>query len=352
MLKRGIYYFVLSLLIVSCTKGSEDEIITLISSNKKELLTAEVLYSDKELNIDPSRIFFMTNHLVISEGRTKQCLSTFNLRSKKIEHYFNRGRGPNEMIQPTSLVKNSRTSFEVIDNGMSINYFSFNEHNIKLVKSINIKNDSIYGIINSITLDSSTILTSGLFNGGMYAVLDGDGNLKQFVSDFPDDGVDLTHKMIKGSVYQGTFAAHPNKEIVAYATKNGAMCDIIEGDSGIFSIRKRLLFHLPKYEVIQQGSGMTCKMDKNNNIVGFIDLVVDEKNIYLLYSGRKYGDFANEDMHKAYKANSLLVLDWEGQFIMSYKLDNDVYNIAISDNQDYLYAISDYPRPEIYRFKF
>jgi len=90
------------------------------------------------------------------------------------------------------------------------------------------------------------------------------------------------------------------------------------------------------------------QLSKEHTRSGYIAVTARNGYIYGLYSGRKL-NHPQRNM-----ANNLLVLDWEGNFLTSYKLDRDVFEIAISPSGKMLYAIvndEDAAEPGLYKYE-
>ena len=72
-----------------------------------------------------------------------------------------------------------------------------------------------------------------------------------------------------------------------------------------------------------------------DNRLGFADVAVSQERVYALYSGRTINDFGND----ASLGDILLVFDWEGNLLRSYRLDASVANIAYDPEENALYGL-------------
>ena len=84
--------------------------------------------------------------------------------------------------------------------------------------------------------------------------------------------------------------------------------------------------------IVSSQDGVT-QLSKEHTRTGYIAVTAQDGYIYGLYSGRKL-DHPQRNM-----ANMLLILDWDGNFITSYKLDRNVFEFAVSPAGKYLFAI-------------
>lgn len=79
---------------------------------------------------------------------------------------------------------------------------------------------------------------------------------------------------------------------------------------------------------------------------GFINVASSQRYIYLLYSGRKKGVFKE----KALLANTILVYDWNGELVHQFNLNVDLHDLAVSENDDFIYGLVRDRDPALVRF--
>jgi len=82
-------------------------------------------------------------------------------------------------------------------------------------------------------------------------------------------------------------------------------------------------------------NSISAAIDRNSK-TKFIDSYCTQDYIYLLYSNKVIGN----NTYNAYLAKTVLVFDWDGNPVKLLNLDMDVSNIAIHENDRYMYAYS------------
>ena len=91
------------------------------------------------------------------------------------------------------------------------------------------------------------------------------------------------------------------------------------------------LFFPPVYKVVD-GAIPAWITWKQESQIGFDNLYVTDRHIYLLFNGKVAKDkpFSNE----------VLVMDWNGSILNKYQLDCFVKSIAVDEENEMMYAIT------------
>ena len=79
----------------------------------------------------------------------------------------------------------------------------------------------------------------------------------------------------------------------------------------------------------------------------YLDVAATDRLVYALFSGRSRGEYDD----RAYTADQLHVFTWEGTLVGIWKLDQDVYRIAVDPRTGVLYGARDLPYPAVVRFE-
>lgn len=292
-------------------------------------------------------------YYLIEKGQGNNIVDILSLSTDEIINCFRKGRGPGEVT--------TGSSFQIIDNTMYL-------YDISTQRYLSLDIDET--IANRITIpnvvyrfntsredgkplrpfvlhqiDNNRFISTGIFpedswfclTDSCYNYLSGGDYLDyDVVSQMERD--DVKHSFHVSSV----FGVHPdgNKAICAF-------CPVAA--FSIFQIDKTTLEEKYRYIVNRDpgawspGSSMgnAAISWKPESIRGYLDVCVDNNNIYLLYSGKKVGDKESP----SYVCKHLLVYDWSGRPIERYLLDTEVSSIWLEENK--LFCVTSYPNAKI-----
>jgi len=81
--------------------------------------------------------------------------------------------------------------------------------------------------------------------------------------------------------------------------------------------------------------------------VAYVDVAVNSRSIFALFSGRSYATFGRRTSFGA----CVHVFGWDGMLKEAFRLDGDVIAIALSDDGSALYALRHEPHPALVRFE-
>ena len=94
----------------------------------------------------------------------------------------------------------------------------------------------------------------------------------------------------------------------------------------------------PEYEIVPAGNGYSMTYNEKTRF-GYLDICYNEKldRLFLLYSGKYQYNKKNQ---KANYSNIIYVLDPKGTIIEQIELDEEIYEMAISDDGSTLYGLT------------
>ena len=162
------------------------------------------------------------------------------------------------------------------------------------------------------------------------------GNMK-FKPEFPD--------AVLSDIFSTRMSVKPDRSKIALA---GRYVDVIE-----------------IYDTLGNGLGLlkgpekslSVKFDKKRSAAenlflkspetkrAYLQIKSTDRYIYLLYSGKEKQDESNYS-----SGNLFYVLDWQGQPVARYDLENPVLDFAVDEKNGILYGIQDIPIPRIVSF--
>lgn len=103
----------------------------------------------------------------------------------------------------------------------------------------------------------------------------------------------------------------------------------------IFNFDGELLetYRGPDYEQLDfEINGDRYSLKSESNIISYVDIISNKDYIYALYSGKKL----NQNQRNF--GDSVIMIDWDGNFIQSFQLDQQAFSIAVNDENSLLLA--------------
>jgi hypothetical protein len=340
------FFFLFTLVFSSCisNRNNDQEPTLLFEEKKIEMLISDSVLDEIQLNI-PIQIMVFDTLLLIHDQFEKND-QTFNfmlvdIKSKqKVEVFGREGRGPNEYFFP-SFVSRIPNQKEVI----GINnrrQFSFNEININ--NAIQGDSDTISNQINELNVNYSLVakinedklIGTGFFDEGRYAVSDHNGNIVFNGIDYPfrKEFQNISNRDL-GMAFQSIFRVHPNENKLVSATQSSANIEIFALEADSIRVLNRIHTNYPFFENQSTGQRLSVSILPENRR-GYQDIDVSGSYIYALYSGVR----RSEGLSKYRQGDKVLVFNWTGEPVKQLTLDRPVSNIAVSEQDDFLFAIT------------
>lgn len=334
---RRFLMILISLFYFSCEKSNQiiisDNIKTFSQFPKEEILELNNLIEYKLGN--PRQMIMIDSTLILGNYASGQEYFLHNYSLNKHEFskpYISKGRGFKQVMG-------------LINIGVNDKYLWLNDFTAKKMMLIDkdkvFKDSSYFGIkeysfnesryFRSILLDDLRCITTGsetskykiqiidLPTGEVYEEF---GSLEKWSKEIP------LHIVAKASLTQTFLKPTKDKIVLAYIHT-----DIIE----IFDLntKKSISLQGPEKFDLDFKIYNNVWFENEKTRTAFIGGTVTNKYIYLLYSGKK---FTNEN---AYKGNYIFIYDWNMNPIKKIKLNNEVYEICISDDDKTLYSYNE-----------
>ena len=184
------------------------------------------------------------------------------------------------------------------------------------------------------------LLSTGVYTQGRYCISQVSGDDTYSVS-YPACADPTLTDTLKSAFYaSNTLAVKPTLERLACANMQTGCLDICEingneltrvNEVHLTPAKVKFNRHRPK------GRGLVHPVNYSKyHIFGFCDLAVSDDYIYALYSGRTLKQH-NLDVDKG---KTILVFDWNGSHVRTYRLENACSSISYSAEENTIYALS------------
>lgn len=321
--------------IVSACNNPRTSIISLFTSEKVIDHHTVIELADDEFLGFVFSMSLANNSLIVRERDRSEFYSIIDIRDNTVRRFGTRGQGPNELIFPTcfSILNDSIATFS--DVSLSA-LFEVNYTGDLLPRRI-LEFNRDYQIRSIIPVSATRYIALGNFEEGRYLLMDETGRKLSFHFNFPTPraGTNLATPMLQFLAFQGSLIRRPSGYAFFFAGRTSEILEIIEVDKDD-NLKKIFSFHGEMAHLVTSGDGRTSGSVgiRQNSKKRFVSASATDNYIYLLYSGKEIRDY----LCNAVRSNRLLVLDWQGNPVTKLLLDIEVNQIAVSENDEYLFA--------------
>ena len=334
-----IAILVTTLFVASCTSDKKDHILSDLFPVKKDI-QGEVFQLPEGVQLNmPSQLVVLDSILIISDQflieDDRYIFLLYDFHTDSYSIFGRLGRGPNEFYTPVHLsrIPNEPGRFGVFDRRL----FTYSEISIdSLLAKSNYFTEKRYMDFDSyfsrlIKIDDTHFVGTGMFPEGRYNASDQHGEIIASGGVYPFEDEHPYPYRVKGMAYQALIASHPKESWFVSATHSSANYEILKYDENGFAYINKTHLYPAVFENASTENSLRIINDPDN-IEGFKNIDTTQEYIYLLYSGKKY----KEDQY--WYGNKVFVIDWEGEPVIQFNLNQDVTKITVDANNELLYA--------------
>jgi hypothetical protein len=187
-------------------------------------------------------------------------------------------------------------------------------------------------------------LGAGLFDGRYVLTNSTNYSIDSIFLDYPfNDELPISFEE-KAMLFQGNFTTNSKIQRVAFATRSSPALDILSFESSKIDVVKRVSgTTLPIFSSENTGQLIGATID-NSNVWGFLSITSSDSYLYVLYSGKRTdNEYQNSDI--------VLVYNWNGELVKRLKLDREVSNVAVDENDNYLMGYLDDGKANLFLFE-
>ncbi len=254
---------------------------------------------------------------------------------KIVKKLAKEGRGPKEMlaINNVSFLKNEVLFYDAISRKiLHYDYVDDVEH----IETLKFKR--LYSERNLFLIDENTFVSYGVFGDKMYRYGDLNTGSGGFFLNFPDlpsiqDAKQKEYSLARSYAYQGGIVKHLDEPKFVFFSQPAGYVQIVEFKKEAIHEISQFNFTPPEGKVVFKVDAYVWSIDRNS-LARFLGGASSKEFIYLLYSGKRFGD------ENCVKCKYILVFDWEGNRIKKIELDNDVYAITVDKESKELFAFT------------
>ena len=190
-------------------------------------------------------------------------------------------------------------------------------------------------------MDENVLLATGHFIHGRFGQFSSTGELKALLGAEPP-GDTTTPIPVRQQAYTSYLNRHPSRSLVSLATRYTDRIEIFDVDGNRLVLSQGPDFFDPSYTVRYRRNGVASMVTRSDLRYGYIDATCSDTYIFALYSGRS-GEHS-------YYADIIHVFDWDGILRAVYRVNEELFGIAVDSAGTVLYAIQHIPEPAILQY--
>lgn len=254
-----------------------------------------------------------------------------------------RGEGAGEFVGPQSITRDARaTAFWVHDMRLGrITRFELDSHGA--ARDTTMVRFNVPATILDPHRIEGGFVTLGLFDGGRLAFVGDSGQLRRYAGDVPRDPSrsDVPPSVLQHA-FQASLAVGPSGAPLVVANRHASLIELYGRDGVVLRVIDGPGRIRPVYDVRATAAGPALTSG-DDLVFGYIDVVVTERAILALFSGRRRRDFPG----RANFAQTIHVFRHGGGLASVATLPGDAIAIALSATDSLLYVAVHDPEPAI-----
>lgn len=280
----------------------------------------------------------LTDSLMITQDvRAKEdYMKMYNYKKNNSFIQFGKtGRGPTELSTPLlNGLSTDKEQYYLFDPNMKkIHICDLNSFDCKPSEIINFKETDLQFIFDGKLINSDLVAVTGMIKDGVFATINlKNNNEVNFYGEFPlnPSGID---PYILSDINTGGIRISPCKKYLIYSTtKFGYICCYKINNNQLEKIWEHWITE-PQYSV---SNGKIYL--KSDNILGFMDVAIDDDNVYAIYHGKKMNALRSQNAEESPETIMKFSLK-NGEPMAKYTTDVPITRIAINPDGE-IYCIA------------
>ena len=341
------------LLMTCCSHHSDRNIVLNDFSNVESLVPSDSIELEKFSIFEPKNSFPFDNWLIVNKYGSDNAVDLINPSSGEKIECFRRGRGPGEVLNVGSAQLYG-DDLHVFDINRQIYYILDIAETLyrkqQVLKSEILPHDAGKAIdqLNRpfvLYKYRTGVLATGLFEDGTWFGLLGDSG--KTASAIPLIDFKSTRGMspLENSSFQlsSFFSVSPDGKKGICAMLNCGAFSIFDINANTITERIRKIYYEPI--MLSAPGDLITPGNSPENVRAFYSAQSTDKEIYLLFSGRKAGD----ETCPTYECSHLLVYDWDGNPVRRYELERAVNSIYLKN--DRIYGTTSTPSAKVFIYE-
>ncbi|MCM1093937.1 MAG: TolB-like 6-bladed beta-propeller domain-containing protein [Lachnospiraceae bacterium] len=338
-MNRPFYFFsaiVALSVITSCNQS--DSAKDTFDYSSFPIITGEEILTDADI-LNPKDILAVEKGVIIDDYNDTCFLAYYsNLDVKTPQYIARKGQGPFEFINTRNCYYNPLTECLFLNDTQRKKAQTFKISSDKIL----LDSSSIISTVDflpirggEVTPLGSKFVTEGVFGNKLLALVDSDGTLLQTFGEYPGDTTNIQDRHSFGLINQFRIIANPQgtRLVAAGAYSDWLAFYDMTGDN-LKVINERFTFS-PKAKTEKPNQYVTVLKSDDNDICNYKRLSATPNHVYLLYDGRTQAEI-DEGVKKP---KTILKLNWDGELVAGYRVNDRLFCISASEDDRALYGL-------------
>lgn len=322
-----IYLIIMVLFFIGCNKSQKN-----IETNNNDFVLVDSVILEETDILKPYDIFVQDSLCYFSVSHSLNHVSILNLNNLSSTHLLEKGNAPNQMIHYRRLKDKKFDIFKCVDMDRKIFYTI--EGGIHIKEDFRMS-DKIPHIFNVSQLNDSIIITTGSFTQGRILFYNKKRDTYSYQLNYPEtEKTKELSQLHKSILYNGSII-ESNIDGDRFVLIDNGFLDFYNYKKDSAELINSYKYHEKIFNLRNNGHIITY--DKKS-VVGFFNVTSDAKYVYLCYTDETYENTLQKE--RVIFGNTILIYDWNGNFIRKCFLDRDVCSIYRKDK--YLWGLSSY----------
>ena len=322
-MSRGCFLTALFFLFcISCIDKKENDFLIGIKKIKGKLMDADCLIGR------PVALVYIDSLLFIYDRYEGKTLTVLDVNGNCKNRTLSIGNGPGEISGTFRLSVSplQKRLFVFQEQSGILNQYEINGSDLTFQESVRISERPA-----NIVAIQDAYIGIGPFERGRYHVYDLQGTPINEIGSYPFDGERINYQT-RFFLYQGYLCSQPDGIHFALGS---SYSDNLE----FYGIRDNKIELLKKYgsQEVKAGFDQVIKLE-DNCLLGYKGSYGTERYCYMLYSGKTY----SENNYRKAGANHIFVFEWNGSFVKSFRLNQEVYAFCVNEINKVFYGIVTY----------
>lgn len=302
------------------------------------IITGEEILIDADI-LNPQNILAVKDGLLINDINDTCFFAYYsNLDVKTPQYIAHQGQGPFEFINTRNCYYNPLNKSLFLNDTQQKKSQTFNIGADKIsfdsttvISSVNLRP---IGGQETIPL-GSRFVSDGVFGDKMMALVDSDGTFLQAFGEYPGDTTGINDRYAFALINQFSMVANPQGTrlvIAGWYSDWLAFYDMTVDSPKV--INERFSFE-PKAKIKKTDQYTISLKEDKNDIQNYTHLSATSNHVYILYDGRTKAEI--DDGVK--KPTYILKLNWDGELVAGYRVNDRLYSISASEDDSTIYGL-------------
>lgn len=302
-------------------------------------LVGEIL-NDEEVLGDIGMLAVVGEYVIVGDSYLSPAIHVIRRSDGLVAGQVGRpGEGPGEYMSVWRILPLDDNSFAVYDFVLR-RFTSYSVENMDA--SVQYQRLLFEGYPIGVGIVGDHFIATGLFSQGRIQVADQSGNPMRFIGS-PPSGPRGTPVQVRQHAHHGVIATRPGSTQFVIANRYADELEFFQLDNTEAILAKGPADIHRVYKV-KNNNGIPSMLLGADARHGYLDVAASNKYVYALFSGRKV------DETNSIQCRTIHVYDWHGRLVRMLALNIDVTDIAVSQDDEYLYAVKNIPGPAVVVF--